>query len=107
MVFSSPESLANVLCNCGLCNSWTQVLSSCPELTLLSLACSGPCAVLRVPFPGRGREMYFVDFTGVCDCVFKIRCLRKVWLSLMQTVIKDLAWGKAASLGKRLHAIKG
>lgn len=69
MFFSSPEPLARGLCNCGLCNSWTRALSSCPELTLLSLACSGPRAVLRVPFPGRRRELCSVGFAGVWDGV--------------------------------------
>lgn len=69
MFFPLPESsgcnvlLANILCNCGLCNLWTSVFSSCPELTLFSLAFSDSRAVFRVPFHDGGIKMCFVDAT--------------------------------------------
>lgn len=62
MVLPPRESLAAGLCNRGLCNSWTSVFSSCPELTLRSAAFSDPRAVFRVPFHGGGISMFFVDF---------------------------------------------
>lgn len=70
MSFPPRESLADVLCNCGLCNLWTNVFSSRPELTLLSLASPAPRAVLRVPFHG-GQKMCFVEFAWVCDYFFR------------------------------------